>query len=217
MKTIQISTILLLLSFSSLSQTHNLGIKYIGAPISDDFSEFVSYQYKKNNGFSGVGISYDFYTKRNLTIGTELSYNKFRDYSKVPGKVENGIVLGFDDYKRQFNYISMSLKIGYKINIGKKIFVQPSIGLVNSYLTNANTNYQNRDFDPVKGYRRFDTMGLGGILLGYNITPKIALTGGVRYQFALKDNSKNTANILSPISTNQKQFSIGLSFKLGQK
>jgi Outer membrane protein beta-barrel domain len=212
MKKIVLISALVFINISLIAQSHNIGLKYIGAPQSDEFS-IVGYDYKKNNGYSGVGISYDYYSKSNFTIGTELTFNNFRDYSKVFGLVENEIVKSMVDYKRQFQYVSIPVKLGYKFNLGKKVFVQPSIGVISSYLLKAKTINDNESFDPVKLYKRFDVLGLADLSVGYNLTSKIALTGSYRYQFKLS-NKGSLAVPNSPISTSRGNFTIGLNFEL---
>ena len=214
MKKLLLIAYLIFVNISLKAQSHNIGLKYIGTPQSREFSDY-GYEYKKNYGYSGVGILYDYYSISNFTIGAEATYNTFRDHSKIFEILDGRIV---EDYQRKFEYVSVPVKIGYKYIIGGKFFIQPTTGLISSMLVKkVEAIRENKTYELTKKlYKRFDVLGLLDFLIGYNLTPNIALTGSYRYQFKLS-NKENTTNFNSPISTNRSNFTVGLNFKLGNK
>lgn len=153
------------------------------------------------------GLNYEYQFKSSFLIGTDLLYNQYG----IKEIFNNGRELRIN-----LNYLSLPIKFGYIV--GRKFKTYGKLGLVPSYLINANLWTEIQTIKITNEFRKFDFSGLIEIGVEFDIVDNYVLFSSV--------SSRQSFTRLIFVNNNEPNeikrnygFSIllGLKYKFGQK
>ena len=188
MKNILTILFLTVLSFSTLGQTNAIGIKAGLSWTNISFSHSIDGDFGIDGNFEQCflgGLTYDYKTKKNISFGIELLYEK-RKYSGVETFVDPNTNPPLLYLTGRYSYLSIPVKFG--LNFGDKFFGYGNIGVVPAYLLQAIEGKtlikQNGfvDYNNTNTSNKFEIGGLLEIGCGYKLSKNILLISIIRFQ-----------------------------------
>lgn len=209
---------LLLISIHTLGQEHLIGAQG-GLNLTNITDNAFFDNSKTRTGFIG-GINYTFKVSDRYQIGVDALYAQQGFISKFIAIDEYGHQTGVEaDFKFNYDYFSLPLKIGYET--GEKIKIIPRIGLVPSLLVQAETTTPRFDdsgnvtghetIDIRDAVSKFDLAGLLELGFESRLTGNLFFCPALTYRHSLSTFSN------SNYFEDSKMRHYGLSIAVGIK
>lgn len=178
-------------------------------------------------GFS-AGLTYDFVTKKKLSFGAELLYDR-RGYTNELIFTDNQGNPTGEKYSipTYYNYFALPLKFGY--SVGKKFFGFASISVCPALLQKATVTVPLFTYNsPDVTYRgdstvvltnpsKFDISGLAEIGCGYQITNRFTVATSFRYQYSFTSLTNENYFKNYYINNYGMTLSLGIKYNLSYK
>lgn len=208
-------------TYNVLGQNQLIGIE--GGLSQTNIISKYSQNHTDRNGLS-LGLNYEYVIKSLFSIGTGLTYNQRGFKDKVTIVDQNQNFVGESNYKSNFDYMSVPVKVG--VIFGRKFFGIAKIGVVSSILTsgkivmpNINTNGEtdgDNSVDISNKIKKLDISALGEIGAGYKLSDKYWLSLSFEYQQGLTSFSTSEF-IQGSVKHKVTIFEIGLKYLINGK
>lgn len=209
--------LLLAMSAPAFGQNHYMGLKS-GLLVSNVESDIYK-NTESRKGFIG-GLTYEYKINRSFNLGVDLLYAQrgFRNNTTLvdgSGNVvdENSIL------KHDYNYFSIPIKGGF--SIGEKIVGFVNIGLIPSFLINAQKTYPGIEgvmfdtaFDVTDDYPRYSFEGLLEIGAAYKFENNFLIFTSFDYQHGFTSFTQNEFSNTFDMFHRGMSISVGLRYAL---
>lgn len=206
-----IIVVVLISSINAIGQNHFLGLKG-GISWTNINSDNFLNDNKYRTGFSS-GLTYNYRFAENFNIGAELLYDQKGFKNEIVFTDEEGNQIGEKGVSEfKYNYISFPIKVGFIL--GNRIAGFINLGIVPSFLINAETIIPTPDdniiIDNTDDVTKFDFAGLFEIGGTYKFNDRFLLLASIDYQGSFTTISNRD---LFP-NSNLKHYGMTLSFGL---
>ena len=218
----RILTILLIsLTISAFGQEHFVGVQaglnFTNLTAKESFNDT-----EMRTGFIG-GVNYELKVSSKFRLGIDILYSQRGFNDKITLMNEYGVNIGEnEDFKFNYDYISIPIKAGYEL--GNKIKIIPRIGIVPSFLHEAKVIIPNFDsngnvieYETIKHTDLVSNFDLGGLVeLGFEskLSDNILLCPALTYKHSLTTFSNSDYFDGSKMRHYGFSISLGLKYKL---
>ncbi|MFD0963552.1 porin family protein [Pseudofulvibacter geojedonensis] len=168
-------------------------------------------EYAKYNNFKVgylVGVSFDYYIKQNLSLKTNINYERKIKKLEITLFSYDANVTGKENYNEIYEYINLPILLKYEFG-NSKFFANG--GPFFNYLINQkiDSNYSNNNSNLHSKQKKID-FGLSlGIGTNISLNEKNDLTIEIRDDLGLIDTSDASENTNSTLKTNSIKLIIG--------
>lgn len=208
--------ILIILTITSLTvsgQNHLFGVKG-GVNISNDKFNDDPIHFETKNTVSYIrGLTYEYLLNKHFSLGAELLYEQRGWNVDVPTFDELGNPGKTLTNKEDFSYLSLPIKVGYRI--GGKLYGFMNLGAIPARLLSCKVTHPIENggavYDVYSQYKNYDIAALAEFGGGYKIKDRIRLFSSFTYQHSLI-----TANVPRDIYSLELTH-YGMSLTIGVK
>lgn len=168
---------------------------FVGGQGGVNITNILPYQEIESEYKTGIssGLSYDLLLKKHFSLGTGLLYNQRGFIHDLVYTDENADSLGIVTNVFSYNYISLPIKTG--LTLGNKLNAFFNIGVMPSFLVNANQKAPQLNNDGTirdkitieenSSIRKFDLAGLAELGVSYKFFNSYCLFTACTYQQSL--------------------------------
>jgi opacity protein-like surface antigen len=181
--------ILIALSMSAGAQEHTIGVR--GGLNFTNITGADYYRDMENRKGMNAGITYEWQLPGKIRLGMDVLYSEQGYIDYFVEMDEFGNKGNTYEIKNNYDYLSVPIKIGYAI--GEKIKLIPRIGIVTSYLLNAETilpamtvngeTYESQTYQ-LGNIRKFDLAGLAELGVEFKLSDHLLLEPDLAYKYS---------------------------------
>ena len=210
-----IIVLLVIFSVTAFGQNHFIGLKG-GMSWTKIIMDKSLVDNKFRTGFSS-GLTYSYRFLDNVTLGIDLLYAQKGFKNEIVFTNQHGNLIGTKGFVEfNYNYLSFPIKVGYIIGNTIEGFI--NLGIVPSFLMNAETKIPTPDdnytIDNTDEVTKFDFAGIIEIGGNYKINDRFLLFASFDYQGSFTTITNNDYFPKSKLKHHGMTLSLGLKYAL---